>query len=58
MELLLQVGKQEDLPLVPKNFPKCGQYSPTIGYNTYPPIKTYTNTDMYKMKHPLDHKYD
>jgi hypothetical protein len=35
MEILLQVGSQEDIPPMPENFPKCGQFLPKIGYNTY-----------------------
>ncbi|EFN74335.1 Laccase-4 [Camponotus floridanus] len=38
MEMLLKVGKQEDVPPVPRNFPKCNQYLSTIGYNAYPPF--------------------
>ncbi|CAL1684660.1 unnamed protein product [Lasius platythorax] len=43
MEILLKVGNQEDIPPVPRNFPKCGQYSPTIGYNVYPPFTQSTH---------------
>ncbi|XP_076235741.1 uncharacterized protein LOC143180095 [Calliopsis andreniformis] len=30
METIMHVGKREDLPPVPKNFPKCGNYVPKI----------------------------
>jgi len=40
MDILLQVGNQEDIPPVPKNFPKCGQYLPMIGYNIYTSFET------------------
>lgn len=36
MDILLHVGEQENIPLVPKNFPKCGGYTSPIGYNAYP----------------------
>ncbi|XP_012225378.2 uncharacterized protein [Linepithema humile] len=35
MSVLLHVGEQEDIPPVPKNFPKCGGYSPPIEYSAY-----------------------
>ncbi|XP_050461961.1 uncharacterized protein LOC126856957 [Cataglyphis hispanica] len=47
MEILLKVGNQEDVPPVPRNFPKCGQYSPTIGYNAYPPFIQGTHRPRY-----------
>ncbi|KAM0733524.1 Laccase-1 [Formica fusca] len=47
MEMLLKVGNQEDIPPVPRNFPKCGQYSPTIGYNAYPPFIQGTQSPRY-----------
>ncbi|XP_078042066.1 uncharacterized protein LOC144472650 [Augochlora pura] len=33
MEMIIRVGEQEDLPPVPKNFPKCGNYMPEICIN-------------------------
>ncbi|XP_014471746.1 PREDICTED: laccase-4-like [Dinoponera quadriceps] len=42
MEVLLKVGDQEDIPPIPKNFPKCGQYYPDIGYNMYPSLSEKT----------------
>ncbi|XP_072743934.1 uncharacterized protein [Anoplolepis gracilipes] len=47
MEMLLKVGNQEDVPPVPRNFPKCGQYFSTIGYNAYPPFTQSTQKPRY-----------
>lgn len=30
MELVFQVGEQSDLPAVPENFPRCGNFIPDI----------------------------
>jgi hypothetical protein len=33
MFMLFQVGDRADLPTVPENFPKCGNYIPSISYS-------------------------
>ncbi|XP_032673769.1 laccase-4-like [Odontomachus brunneus] len=47
MEMVVKVGERKDLPPVPKNFPKCGNYLPSIGYNAYPPFIKKTRKPRY-----------
>lgn len=32
MQVIVNVGKKKDIPHVPPNFPKCGNYKPKIKF--------------------------
>lgn len=35
MSLIFKVGENEEMPPVPNNFPKCGDWKPTVNENKY-----------------------